>query len=734
MNRLIEGLCFGQAPGAFLRQELSLSPEQKRIALRIFSLLMLFAVIEISTRMPSGRVAAFFIPFIVAQAQVTTRQCLDGVVLNLKLFAIAIAGGIFLLTVFQDEGWFLLPVGTGLVVLMVFYARRMRLSNLAAIFFASIVFYSPHDPVQGVESALWDSVFLAGSAVLASFLIATVLWPETSFDVMRQQIRRRLNSALRLTEAEIMLLRTGTSTPINRIAPGWTSGTLKHLDDAARDQATLSARKPTWTHIILEVGVLEVGAGALYDATSRDDLSPQQREEEIRVLETFRATLRGILMKLRKKSSRRLEHLETSLPNSSHPRSQQIIRNLHSLNRLLDFMDDLHHPVARDQPARSEQGAESEFPHWLESRYWELHQNTLLWSLKVGLACMATLLLVQGMNAFSVDTAIITTIIVADSTLGADYRKSIMRLLGATMGAILGYAWMVLAQPMADTVAGLLITAAPPFALCAWIGAAGPRVSYVGVQMGLAFSFLAFQDFQPNVDLATGWARILGIFLGISVMGIFDYLLWPARSVDYARTTFAYYFDQVRSIILRDPRAQGLTLEISAAMLRRLDEYIRDAFYSLDFARMEPGSGETLERERIERTIHLGRCVAQLTRINARRHRFFLSDGSKGAIHEIQGPLGDIRLVYAEECALFSAVFRHEAEEVPESRVPETFRRLVAAFEERWASGHFEADQAALIRAFLDLEQRYVSTWVETHEVVRTLLDERRRKGVLLSG
>jgi len=57
----------------------------------------------------------------------------------------------------------------------------------------------------------------------------------------------------------------------------------------------------------------------------------------------------------------------------------------------------------------------------------------------------------------------------------------------------------------------------------------------MGRQIGFSFALFVLQDFGPVTDLYLPRDRVSGILLGIIVMGILDYALWPRRSIVLAR-------------------------------------------------------------------------------------------------------------------------------------------------------------------------------------------------------
>ncbi|HME46513.1 MAG TPA: hypothetical protein VKF36_25740, partial [Syntrophorhabdales bacterium] len=65
-----------------------------------------------------------------------------------------------------------------------------------------------------------------------------------------------------------------------------------------------------------------------------------------------------------------------------------------------------------------------------------------------------------------------------------------------------------------------------------------PRISYAGIQTGLAFYKSVLQGFAALSALVIR-DRLIGIFFGLVVFGIVEHLLWPVRAKDALRARLA---------------------------------------------------------------------------------------------------------------------------------------------------------------------------------------------------
>jgi uncharacterized membrane protein YccC len=159
----------------------------------------------------------------------------------------------------------------------------------------------------------------------------------------------------------------------------------------------------------------------------------------------------------------------------------------------------------------------------------------LQFGIKFSLGAILCALIIESLGWPGINTAIPTCLVAAQTSLGADYRLSLLRLSGAVMGGLCAYLYVLVFQSQLDTIAGFALATAPVWALAAWISAGSERIAYLGRQLGFSFATFVLHDFGQVTDLSVPRDRVIGIFLGIIVMGILDYALWPRRSIVLAR-------------------------------------------------------------------------------------------------------------------------------------------------------------------------------------------------------
>jgi multidrug resistance protein MdtO len=104
-------------------------------------------------------------------------------------------------------------------------------------------------------------------------------------------------------------------------------------------------------------------------------------------------------------------------------------------------------------------------------------------------------------------------------------------------GVILGFGAQLFVLPEIDSIAGFLLLFLAITIPAAWVAASGPRLSYFGVQIALAFYLMNLQEFKFQVSLAVARDRLVGILLGLLAMWlVFDQLWSASAAVEMERT------------------------------------------------------------------------------------------------------------------------------------------------------------------------------------------------------
>lgn len=148
-------------------------------------------------------------------------------------------------------------------------------------------------------------------------------------------------------------------------------------------------------------------------------------------------------------------------------------------------------------------------------------------ALKTLLAVLVCYLFYNSADWQGVHTVMLTCLVVAQPSLGASSRRSVLRFWGAVAGSLVALIFVVFVLPRIDGIAALLVAVLPVLFAGAWIAAGSERISYAGVQLMFTFSLAFLEQFAPTFDLTEIRDRMVGIFLGIAVATFVQITLWP---------------------------------------------------------------------------------------------------------------------------------------------------------------------------------------------------------------
>jgi len=157
----------------------------------------------------------------------------------------------------------------------------------------------------------------------------------------------------------------------------------------------------------------------------------------------------------------------------------------------------------------------------------QTRRQAMQYGLKVALAASVCGLIYQGLGWPGISTCVVTTVLVAQATVGLGRHKSLLRFAGALLAGIAVLLLVGVMMPNMESLASLLVTLGAVTFVAAWIGSGSSRMAYLGVQMGVTLYLVLFPRLGPNIDLLPARDRLIGILLGIAVMGVVDAVLWP---------------------------------------------------------------------------------------------------------------------------------------------------------------------------------------------------------------
>jgi multidrug resistance protein MdtO len=160
-------------------------------------------------------------------------------------------------------------------------------------------------------------------------------------------------------------------------------------------------------------------------------------------------------------------------------------------------------------------------------------------ALKVTLAGMIGYFFYTASDYFGIHTVYYTPLIIALASTGATIHKGVLRIVGCIIGAILGLICSIWLIPRYETLGVYLLIVFCLHGLAAWICAGSERISYVGLQIALAFDLGVLKDYGPPKNIDPLRDRFIGIILGICIISTVFALVWPESAHLIAREKLA---------------------------------------------------------------------------------------------------------------------------------------------------------------------------------------------------
>jgi multidrug resistance protein MdtO len=129
--------------------------------------------------------------------------------------------------------------------------------------------------------------------------------------------------------------------------------------------------------------------------------------------------------------------------------------------------------------------------------------------------------------------------------------------------------------PHVDSIAGFTLLFLGVTSVAAWIITSGPRLSYFGVQLALAFYVVHLQEFTVQTSLAVARDRVVGILLGLLMMWVVFDQLWGAPAAVAMKREFISTL-RLLAQLAREPVSQDMSVAIDRSYALR--ETINNTF------------------------------------------------------------------------------------------------------------------------------------------------------------
>jgi multidrug resistance protein MdtO len=585
----------------FLRNELASTPQRQRATLRIV----------LATLIGTSLIAGFHIPeghwLIMTIFQVSQPDAGASLLKGLhRLMGTLVGGvvGILVVIAVLDQPWFLFPavgVGTALGLFVSRTCTAPYAATVGTVTFVMVALAHLENPAAAAVVGLWRIFAIALSVVIAT-AVQLLAWPDDPEELLLDDLARRLagvEAALgRLLASPLPASEPGPVPLADILVASGLSGQLDLLASAEARHPAIRRRHLEQTGLIIEIERLVTGSlwlERLAGTTAVARSLPDAVCARVAALRADCARVRAALLARRP--------MDGSEPVSAAALQEgpdaavafvATLRNMEqSLARIPTATAFLARPYDAPAPGPELPGLDQPPSGPLFTTGFSTHNTAAIqFALKGALAVEISYLIMLGLAWPAIFTCVITCVIVAQSTLGATNTKSLLRVAGALLGALLAFLAIVLVMPNIDTLVPYLLTVSAAFAVAAWITTGSSRISYVGVQTGMAFALGLVDVFAPTTDLLPARDRVLGILLGIAVMVVIDHTVWPTRASRGMRLTLASALRSLAALATMPLTRLGYAGRVTRAATLRSGVY-RDLAATLrmrEEARMESGA------------------------------------------------------------------------------------------------------------------------------------------------
>ncbi|MDD4913487.1 MAG: FUSC family protein [Methylococcales bacterium] len=537
---------FGTSLTQFLKAELKDFPERRVAALRLFVVAFTIAIVSQALHVPPLGAIALLV-CLSYDAYANAGQSLVFGVRQLGYLMVTTLLSVLTLMLAGNEPWLLFCLSFIIMAMALFHARLIAWPTGIALWYSIAILYSPSTPDADIYLALWNIPIIGVLALGSWTVVHLAIKPQDPLKLLKSHISAQLATVEHIFN--IRLADSGVhppepETPKYQSAGGF-GKSLSLLANAEAIHPALHARHDTYLALLLEIDGLSQFAGWLDQVLAAEYRAQPMTREKLNV---YLALLNACVeLRLGVMASRDVSAQINSLladevlfGYSGQTNPTLLTALWRALQRIAGLMHDLHQPATLSGRHGAEEKiladqAENGLPAWLGYAFWATHADSLQFGIKFSLGAMLCALIVESLGWPAINTAIPTCLVAAQTSLGADYRLSLLRVSGAALGGLCAYFYVLVLQSQLDTIVGFALATAPFWAIAAWITAGSERIAYLGRQLGFSFALFILHDFGEVTDLYLPRDRVIGILLGLIVMGVLDYALWPRRSIVLAR-------------------------------------------------------------------------------------------------------------------------------------------------------------------------------------------------------
>ena len=505
-------------------------PGRGRITLRLAVACTLIVLVAYTFRMPFQDLMPFFVLFITKEEKVTTAVT---ALLVLLAATLAIAVAILIYKSTGDRAEFRIP-GIALEIFIgMFLFRVLSIGAVGWILgfivaaSQSVVYLFP-SPEETVHQFLWLWVAVAFSVAVA-WLANLLLFPVSPTRLLQREFVAGWHAVSAATE-QLTTSQTSAGAQLLRpLVKGGPIRLLKLLKLSLIESRDLRGKQVELTRMILSL-----------DKITRLLFSYAKARLKSSAAVAIASRETAILSGLKKEAESFQQEFEAGfVPSCTATRpAMETAENiapqlLEAENALQDLAggdaESENHPqkaAARRKPSLFVADAFSNPKH-------------VQFAIKVTLAGMLGYLFYTASDYYGIHTVFYTPLIIALASTGATIHKGFLRVVGCIIGGALGLICSIWVIPRFETLATFLFIVFCVHGLAAWISAGNDRISYMGLQIALAFDLGFLQGYGPPENIDPLRDRFIGIVIGICIATTVFALIWPESADLSARERLA---------------------------------------------------------------------------------------------------------------------------------------------------------------------------------------------------
>jgi multidrug resistance protein MdtO len=506
-------------------------PGRGRITLRLAVACTVIVLVAYTFRMPFQDLMPFFVLFVTKEEKVTTAI---SALLVLFAITIAIAAAILIYKCTGNRAEFRIPAIAAEIFIGMYLFRVLSIGPVGWILgficaaTQSLVYLFP-SPEEAVHQFLWlwaAVVFSIGMAWVANLLV----FPVSPTRLLQREFVAGWQA---VAAATVQLTASSPGASAHLLGPLSKRGPmrfLKLLKLSMIESNALRGKQLQLRRMILSL-----------DKITKLIFSYARARLKSSVPVAISSAETAVLAALKEETQRIAQQFEAGfMPSGTAPRSTKKTAEGFPALQLVEAENTVGDLAA--EHTESENGpAKASARHKPSLFVADAFNNPrhVQFALKVTLAGMLGYLFYTASDYYGIHTVFYTPLIIALASTGATIHKGFLRIAGCIIGGVLGLICSIWVIPRYETLGTFLFIVFCVHGLAAWIASGSERISYIGLQVALAFDLGFLQGYGPPTEIDPLRDRFIGIVIGICIITTVFSLVWPESADSIARLRLA---------------------------------------------------------------------------------------------------------------------------------------------------------------------------------------------------